>query len=360
LEKALDEALRPKVQLLASGEPVNGVPRDGLVADRANAKLLNLLPSGSIAPGLYTGLALNSQQRILLNRGDRLLLRLRSDGEQVRFERSLLADEFPKAEKPRAAAGDWVLTVLQNRRDVTPFSEHLRLLAALETTRGRAPGPDGVLQQTRPGFVWWEVAPAGRPGGAPKVGLARVTDAYGYPAPAWELTVDDWPADQAPRLRAWCAAAPPPVVQSLALDPERVAAGTFQEAVEADGRRATVSVALEEQKLATEADGAEPRPVSCLVVRVYHAPDRPILARLTGSGFDGEAHSFYRSASAYTGVFGPLTLDRLRGLNLHLELLSVEQFKAAATPITLDDLPPPRVNDAGLPPLKLRTELNRR
>src|SRR5207249_10062253 len=43
----------------------------------------------------------------------------------------------------------------------TSRGRRLKMMTTLETTKGRSPGRDGVLQQTTPRSVWWDVAPGG-------------------------------------------------------------------------------------------------------------------------------------------------------------------------------------------------------
>jgi hypothetical protein len=343
-----DEALRPKLRLLDGGEPVPGVPPDGLPANRARDGLYDLRFSGPVEPRLYTAQVFNSRQRLWLDRGDRLLVRLRGGGDAVQFERGLLADEFPTA--TTKAVGAWRLTVLSNQSVSNRPGPALRVLAALETTDGRVPGRGGVLQQTRPAFVWWEVGPVGANPQPP--GALRVCPASGYPAAAWELTLDDWPADRPGHLRVWCGTDPPPVVRRLPLDPARLADGGFRQAVEADdGRPAEVSVTHEERPLRTDPDRPESRTAPCLVVHVKYPPGQPLLARLIGFGTAGQEHRFYQAAGAYVGLFGPVPKDHPRGSGMHLELLSVRQFTGHSTAIALD-LPPPRAQPQP-PPLRL-------
>src|SRR5207244_6611809 len=110
----------------------------------------------------------------------------------------------------------------------------LRLMAALETDRGRLPGRDEVLAQSPPRSVWWEVTPGGMD--TPLTGPIHVTNLPGYPAPAWDLAIDAWPCDPEPRpvkLQVWCGDELPPVAQRITVTPGP-SAGAPQ-VVEVDG-----------------------------------------------------------------------------------------------------------------------------
>src|SRR5439155_23680821 len=135
-----------------------------------------------VPPWLDHGYMYGSRQQISFDRGDRLLIRLLNAADGVRFERDLLALTEKLWEGRHQKEGDWVLGVPQVLDDETNRGRRLKMMTTLETTKGRSPGRDGVLQQTTPRSVWWDVAPGG-PAGA-KAGTLRVKPLYGYPAPA--------------------------------------------------------------------------------------------------------------------------------------------------------------------------------
>ncbi len=348
LAENLEMALRPKMRLLHNGVPVEGVPRAGLAANRAGDPLHRLRPSGPVTPGLYEGLVFDSPQKVRLDRGDRLLVHLSSGADGVRFGRDLLAQEFPQAR--RKEEGDWVLGVPQNMNDETREDRLLRLMATLESKRGLWPGREGVLQQVRPRSVWWEVTPGGKEGAA--VGPQRIANLFGFPAPAWEVVVEHWPADPEPRpvqLKVWCAEEPPPVGKRVPVTPGDSA--VTLPPIDLDGERVEVSVSLEPQPLRRTADLTEPSPVPCLVVRVQHAPDRPVLVSLGDFPTARQEHRYYGKEN-YTAMFGPVTRDQLAGRAVQLELTSVTKLKAACTAIAIE-LPPPRRGEIRLQPLDL-------
>jgi hypothetical protein len=346
LAKQLDLALRPKLRLLdVTGGVVKGTSRLGLPANRADDRLEDLRPSGAFAPGVYQGLVYNSLQRMSFERGDRLLVRLQTTGDDVRFERDLFANEPQFRDAPRKQEGDWVLCVPMVLDDPTRQGRQLRLMATLETTKDRKMEPEGLLKQTTPRAVWWEVSPV-----AAGVGPQRVTNLFGYPAPAWDVSVDNWPAPPSPppRLKVWCGAAPPDVAKRLTFTASRAEP---QKTEVDDGQPVEVSVAWEGYRLKTEPGMVEPPEIPCLVVRVKHAPNRPILIQPSDLKPTAQEHRYYGSVN-YTAVFGPLSPEKLTGGVVQLEVVSVAKLKANATPLDLD-LPAPRRNIQPPQPLRL-------
>jgi flagellar motor protein MotB len=347
LAENLDLALRPKVQLLVNGKPAAGLPPTGLPANRFRDELEKLRLAGPLRPQRYEALVHKDSQQMLLNRGDRLLVRLTRDADGVRFQRDLFANEL--SNDRRKSADNWVLGVPQVLDDPTAQMGRLRLMATLETTSGQLPGRDGVLQQTPPGFVLWEVA--ANNAANPKLGQLRAVSLPGYPAPAWDITVHDWPVEPTPvKLTAWVGS-DPPAGRRIAIPAEKVLAGPFEQAVEIDGQTVVVSIAHEMQPLVTDkGERVEP----CLVVRTGFQPNHPVMARFADLNFNGEEHRFYKAA-AYTGLFGPITRDQLSGLTLELDLLSVTKMREGATKITID-LPKPRPGEQRPQTLKFMPE----
>jgi hypothetical protein len=345
LSDQLDAALRPKLRLVdANGQRVRGVPRYGLPANAADASLNSLhYVSGPIEPGLYNGYVFRNVQPIGFDKGDRLLVRLFKADNGIGFERDLLAKDKLWQDRTKAEGG-WVLGVPQVRDELTMQGRKLRLMTTVESTVGLAP-KDGVLKQTWPRSVWWEVAPAVE--GGPRPGTLHVSPLYGYPAPAWELLVDQWadPADpqqRRARVNVWCQADVPPVVTRVKVEP----GGPPQDVDLDDGQKVSVAAAVEKHALFTgvgSRDGQLPA-IDCLAVRVRHAlKDRPVQVQLVavpGVAKPAEEHRYYGSVN-YTALFGPVTADQIRGKTVELEFVSVAKLKSGATPISFDP-PPPR------------------
>lgn len=352
LAENLDLALRPKVKLTVNGEPAAGLPPTGLPANLARDDLSKLRPSGPLVPRQYEASVHEDRQQMRLDRGDRLLVRLTGDSDGVKFHRDLFANEL--SSDRRKTVGEWVLGVAQVLDDPTAQMGRLRMMATLETTSGQSPGRDGVLKQSPPAFVLWEVA--ANSAANPKLGQLRAASLPGYPAPAWDITVNDWPAEPTPvKLTAWVGS-DPPTGKRLSIAAEKVLAGPFEQVVDVDGQAATISISHEMQPLRTSEDQpTEPLPVPCLVVRTSFQPSKPLMIQFDGLKSAGQEHRFYKAAGAYTGLFGPITRDQLAGLTLELDVLSLAKLKEQATMIALD-LPPPRRGEPRPLPMKLASE----
>src|SRR5262249_40933185 len=156
----------------------------------------------------------------------------------------------------------------------------LRLMLALEDSRFKAPGEGGELQHIRPRFQWTElVSPGAKP---PQV--VRVEDLYGHPAPALDVTAEGWPADPSdpngdrgmkPRVQTWVSRDSPPVARALEYPPGPPQSREFT----LDGGTVYVDASIEERVITPQA-GRKPEPRKCLVIRIRHAKDRPIIAQV--------------------------------------------------------------------------------
>ncbi len=353
LAEQLELALRPKVRLLLDGEPAEGVPPSGLPANRASDSLLRLRPSGPLAPKTYDVAMHKTKQPVVFDRGDRLLLRAKRAGDGVAFGRDLFADEFP-ADR-RATAGDWVLCVTQVLDDPTRNARPARLMATVETTVGRWPGRGQPVRQVPPRFQFWELLPDGAPGAA--TGPVRVSNLPGYPAPAWELVADDWPADPLPRpvvLKCWASAEPPPVGRKVPLTADAIpAAGSYTTSVELDGAEISLAVSFEELPLRTEpGQTTEPPAVPCLVVRARSSDGSMLQTQVPGLPVTGEEHRFYRTLGSYMALYGPVTRDQFAAKEWQLELVPLKRAKAGSAALSLN-LPPPRRTELRPQPLRL-------
>jgi hypothetical protein len=335
----IDLALRPKLRLLdLDGKSAGGVARGGLPANRPKEPLFRLRWTGALDPKIYEGNVFQSKQLFDLKRGDRMLVGLFRDSTGVRFERNLLADELPK---PRVHRGeDWVLGLPYYHAAVTTGGNQLALTATLERPRDRSAGQDGNLQQTRPGFVWWEVTPKS----GEKPTTVRVAERPQLPAPAWDVTVAGWPGSptnyRPAGVKAWANVAPPPAAYELKIDPARLAAGVVPLEVDGPDGKVQVFASLEDWQLKADFKPGPPAPVSCLVLRIQHPDKKPVFVRPAGFDFTAYEQRYYPPSAAVTAVFGPVTRDqldaRLQGRPLELELVSVERFKAAAPAVGLE------------------------
>jgi hypothetical protein len=363
LKELIDFGLRPKLRLVdLNGVPAKGVAPGGLPANRPQDELTSLRWTGANIPQLYDGYVFNSRQKFFLQRGDRMLVSLFKDSTGVRFERGLLVDELPQ---DRVAKGDdWYLGLPRYHSEPTLQDKQLWATATLETPHGRSPGREGNLQQTKPAFVWWDIAPEA----GPRATKIRVSERSQLPAPAWSILAEGWPGSldryKPAVVRAWADSAPPPAAYKVQIDLARLISG--ETAVVGTGEDGNVQVfaSLENWNLRddTEAENdfstAESPPLMCLVVRILHPEGKPVFVRPTNTSFfKAEEHRYYAPSAAVTAVFGPtsrdLLEDKLQGQPLVLDLVSIAKFQAEHKPVTLK-MPPagpeqPRVASPKLP-----------
>ncbi len=254
------------------------------------------------------------RQSVEVGPGDRLLLELvRDDASRLALRRALYA-ESPPVRRARHVAGrwrvasrdgrDWLLAVLQNE----PLGGGLQLMATLEKDEGLA-GPGQPVQQVRPRLAWLEVAPAGAAGSRPPL---RVAELSGYPAPAWGLTLREWPGQGVPPvLDAWWTETDLPPARALRREIDFKGIGdldyvTLGDVVRAEGERpvsVVVDGARQERRRVEVEPGTYHEDVPCLVVRLRYDPDLgPFFVRLPGRDV-GQEHRFYFEAGMYVGVF---------------------------------------------------------
>jgi hypothetical protein len=238
-------------------------------------------PSG-LPPALYK-LRVHTDQRLIRNiaiaRGDLLLVNLVQDKTGIRFERGLWSlSDYPW--KPSVTKQDWRLSVLQNQ---VVGDSGLQMMLTLE----KLPDPREVtLQVIRPRQTWIEVTPAG--GGESEPYAVRITGLVGYPAPADGIEVPRWPRGgktglAAPVLRVWWNPD-----QELAPATRLDQGADFQTIADLAGRTVPVegdsvridSVTIEDHLMEVRSGVKEKKP--CLVVRLSHSPNKPVLVRAIG------------------------------------------------------------------------------
>lgn len=288
-----------------------------------------------LRPGSYT-LKVQAdrvyERGVDLERGDRLVIRLISDGGGIGFERALYSDDFP-IRRDSDGAGGWRFSAVRARYEDGKPSGALHLFTILEPTTSDA----ARLRQARPRFAWFELSPQDGGGGV----AVRWRELGGYPAPAWRGAAERWPNDSAgagpagPALDAWWIAdrATDPEVGLLPLEfdgPRNVDGRSVRSD---DGAAAIVeSIRVESHPLRVRADRDEPEQVDCLVVRIRYPRNKPFLVdpgRLPGIAPSGFEHRFYLRAGAYTGLFGPITRSEIDGLR-SLSLVSIARLKSLA------------------------------
>jgi hypothetical protein len=353
---------------------VDNVPLPRPLAELASSSLdrFDQWYPGGLSPGVYKLRALTDQRvekDIAINRGKLLLVDLVQTSDGGVFRRALYApSRYPF--KPYHERSGSRASVLQSQAVGTGG---LEMMVTLEKT----PDPrEDLLQVLSPRWTWLEVKPRG-------VGerLAHFSQRWGnlagYPAPAWDLRVPAWPGapgDTAPsgnrattggqparpQLRLWWNP-DQNILPSGSLDrnadfrsPSDI--NSWPLLVDADEVRID-GVSFEDHLVEVRPGVTETQP--CLVVRVRHAPFKPVWAEVRGVPAVGQEHRFYAEAGQYTGLFWPVTRQQA-DLNLEsLSLFSVNVFKRDAErrgfTAELDNLRAPDSADVRpRPPVTLR------
>jgi hypothetical protein len=280
-------------------------------------------------------------RRIRIRGGEYLLLNVLPGLGGGGFERALYSNYYrqPGLESgavledgrspARAEKGGWLLDVLRNRWD----EGDLDLRATLEKTSDRR-REGGYLEQARPSLAWYQVKLRGGKDAALTLQFGALP---GYPAPAWGLTVRDWPRSTAPTLEAWCCdkdfaqpEADHPFAGLLRRDNGDFRLGMDPHPVPAKLKgNELADVVIESLRVERRKVKTAPNPeekVSCLVVRLRYPKGQPFLVHVPGSA--GYEHRFYSEAGKYTGVFYDWTEERVEKDLPNLSLVSLEGFKA--------------------------------
>ena len=168
----------------------------------------------------------------------------------------------------------------------------------------RSIGRETILEQINPRDAWIEVkAP-------PEVSAefsTRWSFLAGYPAPAWSVEVPDWPsyagtaAAARPELKVWwnpdeeARSGAELQVLPLLLEKNRPVVVHNEKNVLIE------SVTIEKHRVEVRRGVVETR--SCLVVRLRHEINRPIITRLELAEAEGAEHRLYAKAGKYTGLY---------------------------------------------------------
>jgi hypothetical protein len=280
-------------------------------------------------PSIRVGPARSLHQRIAVFPGDALLLDL---VQGPYFRRAVYADcEFLKRnhEFPTPARkGEWWLAALQNHQ--TRAGEPLTILASLEKD---VAGLVTEIRQIRPDWTWFEVPAAENNQPPPALVVSTVPD---YPAPAFSIKAEPWPARTSSTLKAWW------------VDKAQKPVGKITSPLKApwampvrinDPALGTVTLErVEMQRLKFEVQG-QPEARECLVVRLSFDAAEPFFVRVPGWDREkGQEHRFYRSGgkyTRYTGIFWPI--DRQQAEQIaEVEVYSVAQLKKAKVTLHVD------------------------
>jgi hypothetical protein len=282
---------------------------------------------GGLEPGTYKLRVFTNQQLgkdISIGRGDLLLVDLVPSESGPAFARGSFARaEYPGS--PRQDRADWCLGVLQNQ---ALAGGGLQMLLTLE--KKYDPRED-ILQMLKPRQMWLEVQPAAV---TATPYCQRWGYQSGYPAAAWNLEVPAWPATitpARPAVRAWWN---PDQELAPASSLDRGAdfqtpADIVNRSLVVEGDEVRLSGVTVEEHIVQTGPGLREKK-SCLVVRLEHAPQRPVWVRLRGLNLAGQEHRFYLQAGQYTGLFWPVTRQEADQVLLGLDLFSVAAFKRDA------------------------------
>jgi hypothetical protein len=355
LKEALaQQQLRCRIQARGqdSALETSADPGGDLLVRRAGE---TLIPSRPLKPYTYVAsVPVVPPQDVRLRDGDQLLLQVKRTG----LERGLLKD-YDELRRPTLTQGlphgqdqGWLVTVHGNRRPDDPRA--LELLLSTEKDAGRSE-PRGVLEQVRPGFVWFEAEAREAKARPAALAWRNVGDVLGYPAPAWKLHAEGWPKDALPRVRAWVCDQDPRQNPRLVTakphnpgtDPLKFLPESLRVSNDVVG---DLSVSFDTVEVEDEPGHKVKQP--SLVVRATYPARGPVVARLDGGlKVQGQEHRFYSAANRYTGIFWPVTPAQAADAQFDLTLISVKavqddpgtakvQFNLEETDRDLPELPP--------------------
>ncbi len=325
LSSMLKQRLNYFVEHQGKNVTVDGTPEKGLDVSPAGANYRWL--GKGMTPGghkLRVDVAGRVEKSILLHPGDLLLADLTETPAGYTFERFLFSSEFPWKRSLENGKRDWKMTVLQNQ--LGPRKD-LEMLVSLEKTVDRR---ENLLEQIKPRDVWLEVTPAADPGPAPPL---RWSYLAGYPAPAWAVQSPAWPTGSPAKVQMWWN--PDEEARSAA---DLVVGDVYEDRDRAVFLPDEPPLTLESVKIEKHFVEVSPgvvAPKNCLVVRMRHAPGRPVIARLQGLTPAGSEQRLYTQAekSASLFWFEPDLDAKARSTELapaRIRLISIAAFKDEA------------------------------
>jgi hypothetical protein len=325
LESLLKQRLNYYVDYQGKNVSVDGTPERGLDVSPGGANYRwfgkGMTPGGH---KLHVDVAGRVEKNILLHPGDLLLADLVDTPTGYAFERFLFSSEFPWKRSLENGKRDWKMTVLQNQ--LGPRKD-LEMLVSLEKTVDRR---ETLLEQIKPRDAWVEVTPAADQGPAPPLHWSYLA---GFPAPAWAVQAPAWPAEAAPKVQVWWN--PDEEARSAA---DLVLGDVLQDRdrpVFLPGEPPLTLESISFEKHYAEVQPGVLAAKMCLVVRLKHAPGRPVIARLQGLTPAGSEQRLYTQADKTASLFwfepdiepkarmGELAVSRLR-------LISIAAFKEEA------------------------------
>ena len=212
------------------------------------------------------------------------------------------------------------------------------MLVTVEKLPSRGEGD--VLRQVKPNFAWFKLIPRG----AEKERLTlRWQGLPRYPAYAVDLDVVNWPRTRdgrpiTPQLNAWWTAEEPRAHARVPLEEIKAVNPGSPRAVKLGREESDENVTIENVRFIDRLGQRQ----HCLVVRIHHPKDKPVVARLRGLSVEGhQEDQFYGQADTYTGIFWPVQESQTK--NLTVELISLEKIlnDKETKKCTLDKLPEP-------------------
>ncbi len=327
----LQRAIRPRLIVMKNNKVPIGFPEEGIFASLPRDHKLIKIPEGN-----YQIFVKGSRERnMTINRGDILSIVLKRDPSDMRkvvYERELFADLVPETTKllgdAPASLEPFRISVLQNKAENLGQRKLLtQLIAVEENSRNPA-----VVQQTVPPFTWIETKPKSTL--TPQ--MMRWYREYGYPALTYRLLGYDWPAPAGvavpSEMSVWLTDKPQSSVYSKQVF--RSLKNEKAETIALDVKRfANIEYARIEEKLVVPDgyDNASAKPMlkQCLVVRVEHAKDCPVMIQYGGL-HKGEEHHFFHSANKCTAIFWDLTDAEADSLSFNVIFL--DKLKETVTP----------------------------
>lgn len=325
LEAVMRQRLNYWVDRTGQNITVNEIPESGL--DVSTSDKNDRWYSKGLPPGGHK-VRVNIPERIekdvVLHRGDLLLLDLVESRQGTMFERYLFSDDYPWKRRLENMARDWRLSVLQNQ---LVDKNGLQMLVSVEKTVDRR---ESILEQIKPRDCWIELKLP------PEVNTeisTRWSFLSGFPAPAWSIDVPRWPsypgttAAARPVLTVWWnpdeEARSGAELQVLPLMAEKNRAVVVQN----EKNVVVESVTIEKHYVEVRRGVVELR--SCLVVRMRHELNRPIITRMEFAEQEGAEHRLYARAGKYTGLYW--FADEKAALETaRLRIISIPAFKEEA------------------------------
>ncbi len=310
LAEQLKNSLRPRLIVAQGNEKVRGFHDEGVFASlpKEEAKL------HSIPPGDYQiSVKPSTERNLKVGPGDIVGIVLKrdpNDKRKVIYEREILAELVPETSQLfgdlPSALKPYRISVVQNDAASREQKKLLMQLIAVEEV-----SKTGVrVQQTAPPFTWIETKPKTSP---PLPQMMRWYRDFGYSALTYRMLGYDWPAPAGNAVPAevsvWLTDNPTnpgfakPLVRSLKAEK------SSRVELLADEFAIVEYARLEDKEVIPSGAGeATAKPVfkQCLVVRVVHATDRPVLIQFDGL-HRGEEHHFFHTANTCTAFFWDLT-----------------------------------------------------